>query len=326
MHPLYEPLRISKAYAEYARLFFDSTGLSLRLVPSDSREIASAKEGCFVSEFCRRMRRMEATGSHCRKTHETLAGRAQRKLAPQYSSCTAKLHQSAVPIVVEGGHVATLMTGCVVCHTPTEKDLARMAGHLRRRGVNEEIKELLRAFLQLPAIPWERQRSLANLLMFSAEHLAASIQKEVLAMDNREHQAVRRAKEFIRSGTTPIRLSTVATHAGLSCSQLERVFKQSTGMTLLQYATLLRIDRAAMLLSGPTKKVIDVALESGFGSLSQFNRAFKKQRGRTPTEWRKQIQAGAFKASCSGEDLKSSVKNLTREARVESQPSLYPGR
>jgi len=45
---------------------------------------------------------------------------------------------------------------------------------------------------------------------------------------------------------------------------------------------------ASSLLISTDKRVLDIALETGFPTLSSFNRDFKKQLGSSPREWRKQ--------------------------------------
>lgn len=65
------------------------------------------------------------------------------------------------------------------------------------------------------------------------------------------------------------------------------VFKKSTGMTLNEYITLLRLSYAQSLLLEDDITVLDVAMESGFGSLSAFSQSFRKVTGLTPTDFRK---------------------------------------
>ncbi|MDF2988438.1 MAG: hypothetical protein K0R50_3948 [Eubacterium sp.] len=68
---------------------------------------------------------------------------------------------------------------------------------------------------------------------------------------------------------------------------LSRIFKETTGFTLLEYINTLRIKEAQKLLTGKRIKVIDVADKTGFGSVSQFNRTFKQVSGFSPLNYRK---------------------------------------
>jgi AraC-like DNA-binding protein len=65
------------------------------------------------------------------------------------------------------------------------------------------------------------------------------------------------------------------------------VFKKSTGMTLNEYVNLLRLSYAQALLMNQDANVLRVAMDSGFGSLSAFNKSFRKLAGMSPTDFRK---------------------------------------
>ncbi|MER9332145.1 helix-turn-helix domain-containing protein [Mesorhizobium sp. M0152] len=70
------------------------------------------------------------------------------------------------------------------------------------------------------------------------------------------------------------------------------LFKKSTGMTLNEYVNLLRLSYAQALLMHQDANVLRVAMDSGFGSLSAFNKSFRKLAGMTPSDFRKGL-AGA---------------------------------
>ena len=74
---------------------------------------------------------------------------------------------------------------------------------------------------------------------------------------------------------------------GLTSRRLTEIFKQEYGITIKEYSDFLRLSLAKAMLSNTDKKVIDIAYESGFSSISSFNRFFKKKTGITPTEYRK---------------------------------------
>jgi transcriptional regulator GlxA family with amidase domain len=60
------------------------------------------------------------------------------------------------------------------------------------------------------------------------------------------------------------------------------VFKKSTGMSLGEYVTLLRLSYAQALLMKEDINILQIAMDSGFGSVSAFNKCFRKQSGMTP--------------------------------------------
>ena len=81
--------------------------------------------------------------------------------------------------------------------------------------------------------------------------------------------------------------------AGLSKFHFERLFTSYMGISCYQYITKRRILMAKELLGDTDLSVMDIALRSGFFSLSTFNRVFKDVNGCSPTEFRKLYRTGA---------------------------------
>lgn len=67
---------------------------------------------------------------------------------------------------------------------------------------------------------------------------------------------------------------------------LIRNFKEQTGYTIVEYKTKKKMELAANLLQNSNKKIIDIAYELRYESLSHFLYCFKKEFGMTPTEYR----------------------------------------
>jgi len=84
----------------------------------------------------------------------------------------------------------------------------------------------------------------------------------------------------------PIDLAAAAHQAGLSEFHFLRVFHRVLGVTPKQYVIRSRLRRAARLLAEDTRPITDVALEVGFGDLSNFVRTFHRAAGLSPRRFR----------------------------------------
>jgi AraC-like DNA-binding protein len=84
--------------------------------------------------------------------------------------------------------------------------------------------------------------------------------------------------------TDPLQIKDLATMAGLSYRRYTTLFKNHKGETVNAYINRLRLTFAQKRLL-ETDNVLFAALESGFGDLSHFYRAFKKARGKTPMKY-----------------------------------------
>ncbi len=82
----------------------------------------------------------------------------------------------------------------------------------------------------------------------------------------------------------------VARRVSLSERSMQRRFREDVGMTWSETLTRLRMIHAVQLLAEDDLSIIQIAGDSGFGSLSAFNRAFRSFAGGTPTEFRKALK------------------------------------
>lgn len=73
----------------------------------------------------------------------------------------------------------------------------------------------------------------------------------------------------------------------LNPDYLSRLFKGITGRNIFEYINFVRIYNAMSLLVKTDMTVLEVAYESGYSSISYFNRSFCKICGCTPTVYRK---------------------------------------
>jgi len=81
-------------------------------------------------------------------------------------------------------------------------------------------------------------------------------------------------------------LGELAREAGLSPYHFLRTFERLTGITPHQYVRRARLRDAASRLAVECEKVLDIAYDCGFGDVSNFNRAFKKEFGSNPLKWK----------------------------------------
>lgn len=83
-----------------------------------------------------------------------------------------------------------------------------------------------------------------------------------------------------------LNLDEIASSIGFSKYHFSRLFKQYTNYTFCAYITHRRIKIAEKLLEQPDLSITEVALQSGFPSISTFNRVFKQVKDCTPSEYR----------------------------------------
>ena len=98
---------------------------------------------------------------------------------------------------------------------------------------------------------------------------------------------VRRVQDHVRHNVTgQLDLDSLADVAGASRFHFARLFKAQTGETLNGFVRRARLERAVVLMRAkPERPLLDVALESGFASASDFSRVFRQHHGIAPSAW-----------------------------------------
>jgi len=83
-----------------------------------------------------------------------------------------------------------------------------------------------------------------------------------------------------------LRIENLARLAGLSQFYYQRLFSRLVRKPVNEYIRLRRLAMASERLSGSGKRILDIALETGFLSHETFTRAFKEAFGLTPEQYR----------------------------------------
>ena len=85
-------------------------------------------------------------------------------------------------------------------------------------------------------------------------------------------------------------LEQLADIAGMTPTAFSRYFKLHTSKNLSEYIVDIRLGHAARRLVDTTDAVSEICWTTGFNTLSNFNRLFRKRKGCSPTEFREKYQ------------------------------------
>lgn len=103
---------------------------------------------------------------------------------------------------------------------------------------------------------------------------------------NEQVEAVRRMQRYIGE-----HVNEMITPADLAAASLfspwhaRRLFEQYTGMSPAKYIRRLKLSRSALRLRNEACRVLDVAMDLGFGSVDGYQRAFRAEFGINPKEY-----------------------------------------
>ncbi|TVQ27100.1 MAG: AraC family transcriptional regulator [Spirochaetaceae bacterium] len=154
------------------------------------------------------------------------------------------------------------------------------------------VRDISREFTDLQ--PGYRSAVRARLLDLTVILLRAEDDAELThethrgAADIRRHETLERVFSYVQEhAEEPISLDDAAAAASMSRSHFSRFFHRETGRTFQQYLARLRVSRAEQMLYQTDLTIQEIALRSGFGASSTFNRLFRRYTGRNPRSCRR---------------------------------------
>ncbi|CAI6044487.1 response regulator [Cohnella sp. JJ-181] len=128
------------------------------------------------------------------------------------------------------------------------------------------------------------------------EDLRALLNGELAALFERldarkGNSIVRQVMQYVERHyqSRELSLSEIGEFVGVTVPHLCSVFKEGTGVTIKQYVSEYRINRAKALLANRELKLFDIALQVGYADGEYFSKMFKKIAGMQPSEYRKRI-------------------------------------
>ena len=94
--------------------------------------------------------------------------------------------------------------------------------------------------------------------------------------------------DYIKNNLTADDLSqgAMAEMAGISRDYFSRIFRNVTGTNYSRWLNMIRLEKATELLADKQMTLTEIAMHSGFQSISSFNRVFHTEKGMSPGEYR----------------------------------------
>jgi AraC-like DNA-binding protein len=284
---LVSQLRRSQVFRDYEHAFRETTGLPITLRPVEAFDLPHHGDPN-EAPFCAIMAQSNHSCAACLQLQRKVEESAQ--LEPKTLRCFAGMCDSAVPVRVGDNLVAFLQTGQILLHTPKQTDFSKATRELLALGTILDVKRLEEAYFQTRVVTRKQYESILRLLTIFAQHLSALSNQLMVQGAATESPAIAKARMFIaEKHADELSLNQVAQSVNMSAFYFCKRFKKATGMTFTDYLARVRVEKVKNLLLNPHKRVSEAAYESGFQSLSQFNRVFRRIAGESPSTFRERL-------------------------------------
>jgi len=285
---LYQKLRDLPELQTFQRDFELLSGMRLVFVD----ELGMGGGSTFpASGLCEAMEQSPAGRAMCARLRNGLLMEAATE-KPVCAMCDAGLIEVVVPLRISGISAGFFVFGGVLAKLAEPPARRRVYHLLRKAGVQVDEDELDRLLEASPVMPREVVDAYQRIAHLGAKQIALKVTDQLANPEAQMPEAVLKACGFIRGRALmeDVSLASVARHSGVSQGHLSRLFHHATGLTFREYVAQVRIEHAKALLLQSAKGVTEIAYESGFQSLSQFHRVFRKVFGTTPGMMRRERQ------------------------------------
>jgi AraC-like DNA-binding protein len=283
---LWRQLRESGSVRQLQGTFAVATGLPLVLPPPGLMAPGVAPtqpEGVFCIRGC--------LGGHsgdlCLRTVRNAAQRVGRTGQAVRFRCPAGLLKVMVPVVVGERNAAILMAGPFSLRAVDARQLEELTGRLKRLNLETQLSRLETTWRYSPIISAEKLKAVLTMVGVLARYLSEAGNRLVLEEAARQSPLLQKVEALLdRWPGETVPLKTVADQVRLSPCHFCKTFKRQTGLTLSEYRTRKRVEKAKRLLLNPELRIGEAAFQAGFGSLPYFNRAFRRYAGCSPSKYR----------------------------------------
>lgn len=146
-------------------------------------------------------------------------------------------------------------------------------------------------FAELQGFIAGREQVLASYVPLALAHLQAPPVAPQAALSD-ELLVARVKMALAQDPIERVNLPRLAKKLGVSYSRLRFAFRDQTGYSPREYENLCRLNRACDRLRRGEENVTEIANQLGFSSAYYFSRAFKKQFGVAPSQWKNRMMAG----------------------------------
>ena len=123
------------------------------------------------------------------------------------------------------------------------------------------------------------------------EKIAEATNTIAKAQENIQRTPVEKALRYIDENYgKDISLDEMSQMMGISSYYFSKLFKNETGTNFIDYLTNIRINKAKELLDEGRLSVKEIGIEVGYPDPNYFSRIFKKNVGKSPSEYKEVIQ------------------------------------
>ena len=268
----YDIKKLERVIGDFANI----AGLSIAVIDIDFNYLIAYSSGAPVDEFCTRLQRYDEGKRRCTECDRALLEECKRKKCFVAHTCHAGICDAVMPVIKDGILFGYIMLGRMRKETDYEK-IREMISWC------EEKDELSQCFCKVSYYDEKKVESAANLAVIIASYILLG---DMIKLENNE--TAEKITEYISENLqTELTVDSMCKKFNISKNKLYEIFRNSFNLTVNEYITKARIQKAVKLLKNTQLPVYEVAEAVGIENYPYFCRLFKSVTGKTPLEVRR---------------------------------------
>jgi len=236
-----------------------------------------------LSPFCALVQEDQGARMMCVRADTEALSRVRTTESHYIYRCHMGLYEAVAPLYHAGVLTGYLMMGQVAdSGEGSREDIFKLALSATESGKidSRQLREVIDRLAQLSAPMFS---SFVNIMTICAEYITLSGRMELPAWD-----LAHMLKKYIyQNYSQHLTLDELCRTFCCSKSTLMNTFRRAYGVTVWQYITDVRLNRAKELLAGTDHTVRSIAAECGYSEQGYFTKAFAAEVGMSPTEYRR---------------------------------------
>lgn len=256
--------------------------LDLRGILTSDKTRIVGKSMIHSRNFCDKAKSTGKGYRLCLKCKSLATQKAKNSKVPFDGLCAYGIHEAVFPVVINENVVAIVFVGNAVTDpelTRKKIDRATAFSGVCRESLSSGLDEC--EVLNSAEDLYEIGEIVSDYLKLLTETTAIT--------GSGEHWMIPVIKQYAKENLNySISIEDIAQLYQKNPQYIGRLFKQTVGVSFSEYCNSLRLSKALSYLKNSDWKIIDIAYECGFNSVTYFNKIFKSTYGVSPSEYKKQ--------------------------------------
>lgn len=274
-----------KQLVEYHNIIYKLIGVVIDYINVAGESLKLSKMEHF-NKYCKMLRSTTSGFTACQTCDQQHAHSASLKHAELVYRCYAGLNEIVVPLYDHSGNYIGCMTsGQFFLEENERESFESIAALASQHQLDAEI--LWESYNQTPILTHVQVEGVIEFLKNTGKFITETHHKLLFMESIDAVDKIEQIKKYIEKNyMKELSLAEIAKKVYMSPGYFCHFFKRHEGISFINFLNIYRNSRAEEMLRFTSMSISEIALMTGFGSVSQFNRTFKNIKGLSPRQFR----------------------------------------